>query len=145
MAILNDKKTILLDDVSRAANRCLLVYRDLSELHPDSASNLHLGEHADRLEKALDSFNTARQNAGRTVLPPNDEQAHIQALWLKIKSALGGSDASALIADHLEELRQELETAIEAAMGQQVSGEMAVALDTLRRSVSRAEGPGPNR
>lgn len=112
--LFKDDLTVALDEVDRTASRILTIYHDLAGLtdHVDRAERLQ--REGERLRQALTRFNDARRAAGQVPEVADPERAHLQSLWLALKSAVSGGSEQQLD-ESLKALRDELAGAVAAA------------------------------
>ncbi len=105
---LKDDLTVALDDVDRTAGRIITIYRDVGALARDPATAQRLQQRADRLTAGLERFNSARRAHHQTPEVEEPERAHLQALWLALKSALSEEPGDAALEASLQELHGHL-------------------------------------
>jgi hypothetical protein len=133
---LKDDLTVALDEVDRCASRIVTIYEDLSAITADPELAVSLRAEGERHREALTAFNHARRDSGQTPEVADPERAHIQSLWLVLKSAVSGEDFRQRLDESLGALDEELRHAIRAAGALEPEPAVRDALERLARELS---------
>jgi hypothetical protein len=128
---LKDDLTVALDEVDRVASRIVTIYRDLSAVAGDADAAKRLRAEAERREAALASYNQARMAHGQIPEVDDPELAHLQALWVKLRSLLTKATPEGSLALSLAELDHALRRTVAAARDLQPDDDIAAAMDQL--------------
>jgi hypothetical protein len=137
--LLKDDLTVALDDVDRTASRIVTIYDDLSAIAIDLELSRRLREGAEQRRRALVAFNHARRTAGQTPEVGDPERAHLQFLWLALKSAVSGKSSAQALQVSLAELDAELQRVIDAARNLHPEPPLPSALNALAAQVEPAQ------
>lgn len=135
--LFKDDLTVALDEVDRTASRIITIYDDLAAIATDPVVGRRLRERGERHRAALVAFNHARTSAGQTPEVADPERAHLQSLWLALKSAVAGDHSEDSLQQSLADLDDELHEAIRSARAQGASPDVEHALDALAEAVRR--------
>ena len=135
---LKDDLTVALDEVDRYASRIVTIYDDLSAIAVEPEVAVSLRARGERHREALTAFNYARRAAGQTPEVGDPERAHLQSLWLVLKSAVSGGDSRQRLADSLRALDDELRHAVRTARNLDPEPAVRDALDRLMRDLDAA-------
>jgi len=112
---LKDDLTVALDEVDRTASRIVTIYEDLSDLASEPEVAARLRQAGERYRRALVAFNHARRAAGQIPEVADPERAHLQSLWMALRSAVSGEASREHLEHALDELDEELRRAVAAA------------------------------
>lgn len=134
---LKDDLTVALDEVDRIASRIITIYDDLSAIASDPGVSRRLSERGEAHRRALVAFNRARRDAGQVPEVGDPERAHLQSLWLALKSAVAGEHSEERLQTALAELDDQLHTAIRAVRELEPEAGVLQALEQLTAAVQR--------
>jgi hypothetical protein len=134
---LKDDLTVALDDVDRTASRIVTIYQDLTAIAADPDMSRRLRERGEDHRLALVAFNDARTGAGQTPEVGDPERAHLQALWLALKSAVSTEPSEQQLQQSLTDLDDELRRAVEAARRHHPGPGILDALERLTAALDR--------
>ena len=134
---LKDDLTVALDEVDRTASRIVTIYEDLSGIAPEPLVADQLRDAGERHRRALVAFNHARRAAGQIPEVADPERAHLQSLWLALRSAVSGEASRVRLDQALDELDEELRRAVAAARALGPEPALRDALDRLAQDLQR--------
>ncbi len=126
-----DDLTVALDDVDRTAGRIITIYRDIGALARDPETEQRLQQQADRLAAALEHFNAVRRAHHQTPEVEEPERAHLQALWLALKSALSQEPGEDALEASLRELHGHLAEVVARARALRPGADIEAAMEGL--------------
>lgn len=129
---IKDDLTVALDEVDRIASRIITIFDDLSAIASAPSVAERLRERAEAHRRALVRFNLARRSAGHTPEVADPERAHLQSLWLALKSAVAGEHSEDSLQESLAELDAQLRETVDAAVGLHPEPDILAALQDLR-------------
>lgn len=130
-ALFKDDLTVALDEVDRTASRIVTICEDLAAIAVEPDVAVVLRERGERHRTALVAFNQARLAAGQTPEVADPERAHLQSLWMALKSAVSGEASRESLEESLATLDAELRAAVEHARSLGPEPRMREALDRL--------------
>jgi hypothetical protein len=133
--ILKTDAEVALDDVTRLTARSVRLLEDLGRLAEDRALAERLVARAARRSALLDDLGRALYAAGEAPADEDPERAHLQALWNKLKAALGAREPDVL-RDALAEQDRELADAVGKAMVRAPSTPVTDALRALAAEIA---------
>lgn len=133
-----DDLTVALDEVDRTASRLVTICDDLAAIAVDPDVARRLRELGERHRAALVDFNHARRAAGHTPEVGDPERAHLQSLWMALKSAVSGEAAPDSLLESLNQLDDALRTAVQTALELKPEPLVRDALQRLMREIDRA-------
>lgn len=134
---LKDDLTVALDEVDRIASRIVTIYEDLSVIASDPGVSRRLSERGEAHRRALVGFNRARSAAGQIPEVGDPERAHLQSLWLALKSAVAGEHSEERLQSALAELDDQLCAAIQTARAFEPPAAVGNALEDLTAQLQR--------
>jgi uncharacterized protein (TIGR02284 family) len=122
---------VALEDVTRLAARSIRVLEDLAGLTEAPEVAERLRRRANQRDASYRRLCQALHAHGQAPAAEDPERAHLQALWFKVKAAVGSQDEQQVLADVLDEQERALVQAIDAAQAYATAPDLQDALRAL--------------
>jgi uncharacterized protein (TIGR02284 family) len=133
--ILRPDHEVALQDVTRLTERSIRLLEDLGTLAEDTALAERLRERAARRAVLRTQLERAARAAGEAPADEEPERAHLQALWYKLKAAIGTADEATVLREALAAQDADLRRAIGRALEHAQPPEVIAALQSLAADV----------
>jgi uncharacterized protein (TIGR02284 family) len=133
--ILRPDHEVALQDVTRLTERSIRLLEDLGALAEDTALGDRLRERAARRAALRQRIEHAASAAGEAPADEDPERAHLQALWYKLKAAIGTADEASVLREALAAQDAELRSAIDRALEYAQPPELTAGLQSLAADV----------
>jgi uncharacterized protein (TIGR02284 family) len=129
MNLLKDPEQMALQEVTRQLLRGIRILEDLCELATDADLRERLQRRAARRSEAFERLCEVLHRHGISPVDESPERAHVAALWIRLKAAVGAGADDQAVNEALREHDRDLGKAIDDALAQEIPAEIRTVLE----------------